>query len=221
MTCLKIPRRHLIYSLLGFFLFSLFFFCSSSSVFASNTFEYTWTDSSSSVNVSPPSGHVPDNTYCGYKYFYVSSSNTLRNNILYYTVNGNSTNLSLPSAGSFNAYSLYSAFTFSSSSVITNCRIQSYHSSLPFYVLLSDEPLNIGIVSDPPSGSITLTQNGTFDVSSYSEAVVDVPAVPGDYHDDLTSINNSILIVAAVALVLYFFYCIYRMIMRSTERGSV
>lgn len=66
-----------------------------------------------------------------------------------------------------------------------------------------------------PSGSISLTENGTYDVSQYAEAVVDVPpeVVQGDYHDDLISINNSILIVAAVGLVIYFFYAIYRMIL--------
>lgn len=70
------------------------------------------------------------------------------------------------------------------------------------------------------SGSITLTQNGTFDVSSYAQAVVDVPPVYGDYHDDLISINNSILICGAVLLVLYFFYTIYRMIIKSTGGWS-
>lgn len=70
-----------------------------------------------------------------------------------------------------------------------------------------------------PSGSITLTENGTFDVSSYSEAVVDVPmqVVPGDYHDDLVSINQSIIICAGTILVIYFFYCIYRMIIKGVS----
>lgn len=67
-----------------------------------------------------------------------------------------------------------------------------------------------------PSGSLLISENGSYDVSSYAEAVVNVPAevVQGDYHDDLVSINNSILIVAAVGLVIYFFYAIYRMILR-------
>lgn len=69
-----------------------------------------------------------------------------------------------------------------------------------------------------PSGSITLTENGTYDVTSYAEAVVDVPAtiVPGDYHDDLISIRNVIIIGASVILVLYFFYCIYGIIIPTT-----
>lgn len=66
-----------------------------------------------------------------------------------------------------------------------------------------------------PSGSITLTENGTFDVTNYAEAVVDVPmeVVPGDYHDDLVTINQSILVVSATALVLYFLYAIYKMLL--------
>lgn len=70
-----------------------------------------------------------------------------------------------------------------------------------------------------PTGSITFTENGTFDVSSYAEAVVDVPAttVPGDYHDDLEGIRVGIYICAGVLLVLYFFYCIYSMLIKGVK----
>lgn len=74
-----------------------------------------------------------------------------------------------------------------------------------------------------PSGSIELTENGTYDVSQYAEAVVNVPETDcppssggGNYHEDLVAINNSILICAAVCLVIYFFYCIYRMIIKNS-----
>lgn len=67
-----------------------------------------------------------------------------------------------------------------------------------------------------PSGSLSITENGTYDVTSYTEAVVDIPPeiIQGDYHDDLISINNTIMIIPAVALVIYFMFCIYRMLLR-------
>lgn len=70
-----------------------------------------------------------------------------------------------------------------------------------------------------PSGSITLSENGTFDVSSYAEAVVDVPpsVVQGDYHDDLVNVNHAIYIGVASLFVIYFFYCIYRMIIKGVK----
>lgn len=82
-------------------------------------------------------------------------------------------------------------------------------------LILSFYTFDSGII---PSGSLSIVQNGTYDVTDYSEAVVNVPAevIQGDYHDDLVSINNSILICAAVCLVIYFFYCIYRMIIKNT-----
>lgn len=76
--------------------------------------------------------------------------------------------------------------------------------------------------SSTPSGSIELTENGTYDVSQYAEAVVNVPETDcppssgGDYHNDLVAINNSIMICAATCLVIYFFYCIYRMIIKNS-----
>lgn len=66
------------------------------------------------------------------------------------------------------------------------------------------------------SGSLSITENGTYNVFSYSEVVVDVSPeiIQGDYHDDLVSINKSILICGSVCLIIYFFYCIYRMLLR-------
>lgn len=69
-----------------------------------------------------------------------------------------------------------------------------------------------------PTGNIDITSNGTYDVTNYAQATVNVPAeiIQGDYHDDLVAINNSILICAAVCLVIYFFYCIYRLIIKNS-----
>ena len=70
-----------------------------------------------------------------------------------------------------------------------------------------------------PSGSITLSENGTFDVSSYAEAVVNVPptVIQGDYHDDLVNVKHALYIGVASLFVIYFFYCIYRMIIKGVK----
>lgn len=93
--------------------------------------------------------------------------------------------------------------------------IENYSSYLPsvtfdFYTISS------GVL---PSGSISISQNGTYDVSSYSEAIVNIPEsiIYGDYHDDLLQINHSIIIGCAVILCIYFFYCIYRMLLKGRE----
>lgn len=69
-----------------------------------------------------------------------------------------------------------------------------------------------------PSGDLAISSNGTYDVSSYASATVDVPpeVIQGDYHNDLTSINLSIVRIGGIILVVYFFYCIYRLIIKNT-----
>lgn len=82
-------------------------------------------------------------------------------------------------------------------------------------VTLTSNDISFGSIS----GSLSITENGTYDVTNYAEAVVDVPAevIPGDYHDDLQDIKQGIYVCGAVLLVLYFFYCIYRMIIKGVK----
>lgn len=93
----------------------------------------------------------------------------------------------------------------------------SSQSSLPsgwFIKLTFTENYSSSVV---PSGSLSISENGTYDVTNYASAVVDVPQSSDNlYHDDLQEIKGAIIIGCAVLLVLYFFYCIYRMIIKST-----
>lgn len=123
----------------------------------------------------------------------------------YYNLNDNSsyqwTNIiSLPYDSSWQ----YTFLTFSN----------NYNFSSPVTFTLSNS-----LPSSDVSGTLDITENGQFDVSSYQFANVQVPEVlvEGDYHDDLIKINNSILVCGAILLVLYFFYCIYRMIIKGVK----
>lgn len=63
-----------------------------------------------------------------------------------------------------------------------------------------------------PSGILSITSNGTFDVSSYDYAEVDVPAPPvfTPYDGKLDSLIQAVYTVGAVMLVIYFFFALYR-----------
>lgn len=91
----------------------------------------------------------------------------------------------------------------------------NWSSTVSFKITLSEN----NPFGSAPTGNLNISENGIFDVSSYATATVNVPptVIAGDYHDDLVSINNSILVCAAVCLVIYFFYCIYRMIIKGVK----
>lgn len=201
MRCLKIPRRYLIYCF-GFLLslFFTFYFCSSSSFAVSDL-----------VITSSTSSEICDSCYdSGYRfatlYFDSVSDSSSYSSISIIPPGFSIARFSriYPNVSSV-TFPIESGTRFMSISFGTSGRL----------VFSSDPPFS----SSVPSGSLSITENGTYDVSSYAEAVVDVPnqIIQGDYHDDLTTINQSILICGAILLVIYFFYAIYRMIMRGSH----
>lgn len=162
--------------------------------------------------------------YLSWSIEYSSSYNSFTNlNLRIYPTNTSS--LSLP-YGSFisnnRSFELKTGSLFVSSAPyylslgpVNNHTISTNIDSWVF--TLSDESLCDCSDCDEPSGSLSISENGSYDVSDYAEAIVDVPVSNnggGDYHDDLSAINNTIMIGCAVPLVIYFFYSIYRLFAR-------
>lgn len=164
-------------------------------------------------------------TYSSNKSFNFPASGYRNNAIFYLQPYGNT------SHGTFNAsfnpyftlsvtYHLIDFSTMQSSVSLHTSSISK--SDMPedcvITVTLSENPPGGGIT---PSGTYSITENGTYDITNYASVSVEVPSEecedcpPLTYHDDLSSINNSILIVGAVLLLIYFFFCIYRMFFKS------
>lgn len=167
----------------------------------------------------------PDTDYSLYNYVYFSFSNPSSSLALGSSFNIRGT-CKLPSSSNSTTLNIsipYNDFYFSLHDIKSCYGLSSNINTS--VTLLSD--LTITLTDKIPSfssssGSLSITENGTYDVSQYAEAVVDVPETDcpsgsaGNYHDDLVAINNSIMICAATCLVIYFFYCIYRMIIKNS-----
>ena len=203
---MRVPKKYLIYSL--FLIFFSFFFVNNS--YALADYVINWTSSeqgtpyvicdntdSNLVNCSDYDYIIFErglNSYNGYSSVQITN------------INFSNITIRVPNR----LTSTYTLFDDVSKIQLNSATLTS------ITITLTD---NIGTpCPEPPSGSITLSENGTYDVTSYAEAVVDVPAtvIQGDYHDDLVRIYKAIMTCGAVVLVLYFFYCIYRMIIKST-----
>ena len=103
---------------------------------------------------------------------------------------------------------------------IVSLRFQIWRSNGSGTVLISTvDSIGSACPSCPViDGTLSITDNGTFDVSSYQYASVDVPPVPGDYDDEFNGLIVAIYTCGAVVIMLYFFYMIYGALIRSSKR---
>lgn len=205
------------------FVVSVFFFSLFGSCVIGQNDTYAVEDITVTYTSSPVNG---DNVFpscidyaCLSQYSYLVveiSSFTLRSGRVYPIFDiGNANYFLISPTSSFSVYSLPSSdllkfvfinlpSSFSWSDGITFTLTENYQSGIT------------------PSGSLSITENGTYDVTQYAEAVVDVPTSSGggssedcNYHEDLVNIYHAIMVCGGVLLVLYFFYCIYRMIIKT------
>lgn len=216
MICRLIPRRYSLYMLFWLFLSAFFTFS-----FTSNSFAY---DSSYSCSFPGScSWYVssPTESYLTISASSIYSSNSNPKIVLeIYCISYSNINLGTDfKLMSFSPVPIVIPLCVDSSTYYI--RVSSINTTVNFGPFPSDYSLNFSLTDTlssgiTPEGSLSITENGTYDVTSYSEAVVEVSAPPSTYHEDLANINHSITVCAAVILVLYFFYCIYRLIIKNS-----
>lgn len=219
MKCYKIPRLTSPLSLLFVFVFSVIF----SSFLVSSSFavdDSVFNVPSSSYfelcsNTDFGTNDYANNKPCGYSFIKVEpSSGNLLTNLSWKCTSPSRTQSIL--VGAYLNFFISHPYGF-----------EGICSSFQIYVL-SDRggPVTVTLTNSlgfpAPSGSIDITENGTFDVSSYAQANVNVPSEECSengactYNDKFDGVIKAIYTCGAVALVLYFFFCIYRIIIGTT-----
>lgn len=214
MICSKILRRHLIYSFVAFFaLFFTLFFASSSVSATSVDCNLSYTMSGGFENFPSDCDLSGLSTPVYYKgTFSLSSNSALSSNTrnFYYFIPRLS-----------NVYYTQNNLTFSyiKSSNITD----TPNFSSPVSGVLSFVPGRLTVYSDN-SFTFNVSFVGTFsDEPIPSDDDCDCPEVPDSdcppipenpYDQKLDDIKNAIILIGAIMLAIYFFFCLYQIIRR-------
>lgn len=212
MVCLKIPRRHLIYSFVAFFaLFFTLFFASSSTYATSVDCNLSYTMSGGFENFPSDCDLTGLSTPVYYKgTFSLSSDSVISSNTrnFYYFIPRYS-----------NVYYTQNNLTFSyikSSNISDTPNFSSSVSGT-----LSFVPGRLTVYSDN-SFTFNVSFVGTFsdepipsDDDCDCPEVPDCPPVPENPYDNkLDEIKNAIIMVGGVMLVIYFLFCLYQILVR-------
>ena len=185
-------------------------FLSFSSLFYSGNVS-ALSDKSVTYSTSSHSDYLCWGSSCsGYNYLLVDLSDRVSGWVsIAYTYNGSTSTFSFPLLSSTSTAlivlngSLLTDFHYNSGTIVGSAT----------FTLSENNPFSNGVI---PSGTLSLTDNGIYDVSSYEYVDVNVPV--GDYSDEIDEIKHAILIIPAVLIMIYVFYCIYRIIIINTRR---
>lgn len=188
-----------------FFGFCVFVFCSifyGSSVYALDDKSLTFDSTNTSDGVLTYLCGVEQTGSCdGYSYLLIEPSDDLRSG---------------PSSSSVN-------FRISFSSVLSRSYTDYYvgyssSSFIPYpdYIVLNSSISAISVRNFVYRGSLKLTLTNNLPSNCpICEECQQCPAIPDNPYDDkLDNIVKAIYVCAATILVIYFFYCIYRMIIK-------
>lgn len=116
------------------------------------------------------------------------------------------------------SFGIYNS-SFSGYPIFARSNYRNYSQSNVFSLTLTlTNSLPGSVCPEPPTATLNIDSNGTYDVSDYSEAVVNVPQVSETPYDDkLDHLIQAVYVCAGTMLVIYFFYCIYRMLIKGVK----
>jgi hypothetical protein len=198
MVCLKIIRRHWICSIFVFSLFSLFsVFGLSQNSYALNDLVFDFSSNPTTFQtICADNSSFTDGSICGYRYFLINSTDISSGDavILIFSI-GESGSGYYTLGNQYSSSTLYDFTSFPSGAF--NIQVRSASS------------FNHTI-------TVTLSENNPFSGSSSEPEDCPVcPEIPENPYDNkLDDIKKAIYCCGAILIMLYFFFCIYKIIVK-------